>query len=133
MSVSAGNVDMGITGLDIIAEHEATVTQLMEIGFGKCRLCLQAPIGKFAQASDLAGKRIVTSFPTLAKAYFKKFEDLAFPPTTIKFVLQCFSSSIALPPFFIALAFACTLHNHPLRNVSLFPSSLLCTGSFLAL
>eukprot|EP00343_Euplotes_focardii_P010508 CAMPEP_0205826916 /NCGR_PEP_ID=MMETSP0206-20130828/30241_1 /ASSEMBLY_ACC=CAM_ASM_000279 /TAXON_ID=36767 /ORGANISM="Euplotes focardii, Strain TN1" /LENGTH=311 /DNA_ID=CAMNT_0053127263 /DNA_START=24 /DNA_END=959 /DNA_ORIENTATION=- len=72
--VGEGNVDMGITGLDIIKEQGVRVDTLMELGFGKCRLCVQGPVGQYQGAKELCGKRIVTSFPNLAKKYFEELE-----------------------------------------------------------
>jgi len=87
--VSDGNVDLGITGEDIVAESEANVNVLMDLGFGKCRLSLQAPKDAgITDPSQLAGKRIVTSFPTLTAAYFKKLESGS--STSIK----CISGSV---------------------------------------
>ena len=74
--VGEGNVDLGITGQDVIAESEVVVEQLLLLGFGKCRLCLQAPIVRQKKtAAELAGARIVTSFPVIANAYFKKLSS----------------------------------------------------------
>lgn len=47
-----------------------------ELGFGKCKLCVQAPVA--AEVKDvrtLSGKRIVTSFPLLCKKFFDKIDD----------------------------------------------------------
>ncbi|KAF0684947.1 Aste57867_23104 [Aphanomyces stellatus] len=83
--VGEGNVDLGITGQDIIAESQTTVNELMNLGFGKCALAVQAPVKDgIAHPSALAGKRIVTSFPNIAKEYFKQFET--DKPTHIKYV-----------------------------------------------
>lgn len=68
--VSEGNVDMGITGQDIIEESGSDVDVLMKLGMGRCKLCFQAPIGTVASPADLIGKRIVTSFPNLTRKYF---------------------------------------------------------------
>lgn len=74
--VAEGNVDIGITGRDIIEESDVVVDEIMELGFGKCRLCVQAPVAdKITDVSTLAGGRIVTSFPHLAQNFFKKFDD----------------------------------------------------------
>ena len=43
MFVGEGNVDVGITGEDIIAESEQIVHVNLKLGFGKCRLGLQVP------------------------------------------------------------------------------------------
>jgi ATP phosphoribosyltransferase len=74
--VAEGNVDMGITGQDIIAESQVEVTTLQTMGMGHCELCVQAPVGgAITEPKHLAGKRIVTSFPNLSKAFFEQFED----------------------------------------------------------
>ncbi|CAM9548116.1 unnamed protein product [Chrysoparadoxa australica] len=86
--VGEGNVDMGITGLDVIEEtgQGEHIDVAMELGFGKCKLCVLAP--KTAHVTDpstLAGQRIVTSFPGLTRKYFDQY-DKAGKPTGIKFV-----------------------------------------------
>lgn len=74
--VGDGNVDIGITGFDIVRESNVVVDKIMDLGFGKCKLCVQAPVSsKITDVSTLAGGRIVTSFPFLAEEYFKKFDD----------------------------------------------------------
>ena len=48
----------------------------MDLGFGKCKLCVQAPVAsKITNVSSLAGGRIVTSFPFLTTEYFKSFDE----------------------------------------------------------
>jgi ATP phosphoribosyltransferase len=47
----------------------------MKLGMGKCRLSVQAPRGRRTQPGDLAGRRIVTSFPNLSRRYFASLED----------------------------------------------------------
>lgn len=89
--VSDGNVDLGITGEDIIEESGANVNLVMELGFGKCRLSVQAPVGSVQDVRDLAGKRIVTSFPELTKRFFSNLEaQTSSQPTSIK----CISGSV---------------------------------------
>lgn len=89
--VSDGNVDLGITGEDIVAESGANTNVLMELGFGKCRLSVQAPKdSNVTDPAQLAGKRIVTSFPVLTEAFFKKYETEATGKTSIK----CISGSV---------------------------------------
>jgi ATP phosphoribosyltransferase len=68
-----GNVDLGITGHDVIleAEMESLVTESLRLGFGKCALQVQVPeSGSVQSVEALAGKRIVTSFEVLAKRFF---------------------------------------------------------------
>eukprot|EP00281_Chroomonas_sp_CCMP1168_P033167 CAMPEP_0206248056 /NCGR_PEP_ID=MMETSP0047_2-20121206/20152_1 /ASSEMBLY_ACC=CAM_ASM_000192 /TAXON_ID=195065 /ORGANISM="Chroomonas mesostigmatica_cf, Strain CCMP1168" /LENGTH=305 /DNA_ID=CAMNT_0053673647 /DNA_START=105 /DNA_END=1022 /DNA_ORIENTATION=+ len=87
--VGEGNVDIGITGLDVIEETipPEEVAKEMDLGFGKCKLAVQAPVASgITDAKALAGKRIVTSFPNLAKRFFAKYETPETGPTRIKFV-----------------------------------------------
>ncbi|KNC84917.1 ATP phosphoribosyltransferase [Sphaeroforma arctica JP610] len=73
--VDKGNVDIGITGMDIVEESSADVNILAHLGFGKCQLCVQAPVSsKIKDVKDLSGKRIVTSFTNLAEKYFRDLE-----------------------------------------------------------
>lgn len=89
--VAEGNIDLGITGEDILAESEVTVDVLLKLGFGKCNLSVQAPVGAdgMPDVRSLAGKRIVTSFPNVTKAFFEELEEPG-KPTHIK----CISGSV---------------------------------------
>ncbi|PAV16835.1 ATP phosphoribosyltransferase [Pyrrhoderma noxium] len=76
--VGKGNVDLGITGHDVILEAnmQEHVTEVAKLGFGKCALQVQVPeAGSIKGVKDLAGKRVVTSFEVLAGEYFKKIDD----------------------------------------------------------
>ncbi|EIW81526.1 HisG-domain-containing protein [Coniophora puteana RWD-64-598 SS2] len=75
--VGNGNVDLGITGHDVILEAaiEDRVAEVQRLGFGRCKLQVQAPeAGPIKSVNDLAGKRVVTSFEVLAGAYFDKID-----------------------------------------------------------
>merc|ERR1711939_1299592 len=81
--VGEGRVDLGITGVDQVAEHDAHlplgevsgVEQVMDLGFGKCKLQVQIPEkGSLQNVQDLVGKNIVTSFTGLAEDYFARLE-----------------------------------------------------------
>ncbi|EKX51212.1 hypothetical protein GUITHDRAFT_159337 [Guillardia theta CCMP2712] len=88
--VAEGNVDMGITGMDVIEETEPQNKDLSivaKLGFGQCKLAVQAPAAEgLKDASVLAGKRVVTSFPAIAEKYFSKYENDSTGKTKIKFV-----------------------------------------------
>ncbi|RMZ92689.1 hypothetical protein DV736_g68, partial [Chaetothyriales sp. CBS 134916] len=83
--VGEGRVDVGITGADQVAEHDAKllpgeksgVEQVMDLGFGKCKLQVQVPEkGPITDARDLIGKNVVTSFTGLTEEYFAKLEGV---------------------------------------------------------
>jgi ATP phosphoribosyltransferase len=66
--VQDGVVDCGITGLDIVGERGASVAELQRLGFGACTLEAAVPEeSAFVAPADLAGARIATSFPRLAR------------------------------------------------------------------
>jgi ATP phosphoribosyltransferase len=61
--VGEGNIDIGITGYDVVRESLVEVDHIMDLDFGKCKLCVQAPVSShISDVSPLAGQRIVTSF-----------------------------------------------------------------------
>ena len=96
--VGEGRVDLGITGLDQVQEHDAgtrTITRarrlsgettpedgkvkgcvtVMDLGFGACKLQVQVPVkGQYQDPKDLVGKNIGTSFVHLASEYFARLE-----------------------------------------------------------
>lgn len=85
--VGEGNVDIGVTGIDIVEESGLEVERIMDLGFGKCRLCVQAPVSSnITDVKTLAGKRIVTSFPTLTKKFFDVLDAEMGVTTSIRFV-----------------------------------------------
>ena len=66
--VQDGVVDCGITGIDIVRERGADVTELLRLGFGACTLEVAVPEESPVSApGELAGARIATSFPRLAR------------------------------------------------------------------
>jgi len=85
--VGEGNVDIGITGIDIVQESNVEVQHIMDLGFGKCKLCVQAPVSsRIKDVADLAGGRIVTSFPDVTKAFFKPYDEARGVTTRVNFV-----------------------------------------------
>eukprot|EP00325_Prymnesiales_sp_UTEX-LB-985_P026150 CAMPEP_0174732052 /NCGR_PEP_ID=MMETSP1094-20130205/58695_1 /TAXON_ID=156173 /ORGANISM="Chrysochromulina brevifilum, Strain UTEX LB 985" /LENGTH=736 /DNA_ID=CAMNT_0015934513 /DNA_START=54 /DNA_END=2264 /DNA_ORIENTATION=+ len=76
--VGEGNVDLGITGEDIVAESGHSVEVKLKLGFGKCKLALQVPIAHESQPlSAYVGSRIVTSFPNTAAKFFEPLDKAA--------------------------------------------------------
>jgi ATP phosphoribosyltransferase len=85
--VGDGNVDLGITGQDMVQENEVTVESVLDLGFGRCKLCVQAPTAdKIADVKTLAGKRIVTSFPNITGSFFKEIDEKLGVTTSITYV-----------------------------------------------
>ncbi|KAJ1859301.1 ATP phosphoribosyltransferase (ATP-PRTase) (ATP-PRT) [Coemansia sp. RSA 1822] len=90
--VAKGNIDLGITGLDIICESQTAddVAELTRLGFGKCKLQVQTPAinQSVTSARDLVGQRIVTSFVNLTRQRFAELEGVSIDrmKTQVRFV-----------------------------------------------
>lgn len=71
--VQDGVADAGITGHDIVVEAGKDLEELMDLGFGHCKLVVAAPEdSRIASVKDLPkGARVATSFPNLARRYFE--------------------------------------------------------------
>ena len=70
-AVSMGVADLGIVGLNEVAEKGFPVEQIMDLGFGGCRLSLAVP--KTTAYEGLAffrGRRVATSYPNILARYF---------------------------------------------------------------
>ncbi len=65
--VGRGTLDVGITGEDLLADSGSQATTILELGFAPSTFRLAAPQGLAKAASELAGKRIATSYPTILK------------------------------------------------------------------
>ncbi|EYE93226.1 ATP phosphoribosyltransferase [Aspergillus ruber CBS 135680] len=105
--VGEGRVDIGITGRDQVAEHDAqlphgqasSVEEIMDLGFGGCKLQVQVPVkGGFESAKDLIGRNVVTSFTALAGQFFAGLEGEcnASKKTNIKYVGGSVEAACAL-------------------------------------
>ena len=69
--VNDGVAELGITGLDLVAESGSDVPQLRCLGYGRCRLTVAVPNDSpFQTAADLAGLRVATSHDRLTRKFF---------------------------------------------------------------
>jgi ATP phosphoribosyltransferase len=65
--VGSGELDLGITGRDLAADSNAPVRERLALGFGNSTFRYAGPVGQDWSVTDLAGKRIATSFPNLVR------------------------------------------------------------------
>jgi len=69
--VCDGVAELGITGLDLVAESGSNVPRVRTLGFGRCRLTIAVPNDSpYRVPADLAGLRVATSHLNLTKRYF---------------------------------------------------------------
>ncbi|WP_306480150.1 ATP phosphoribosyltransferase [Mediterraneibacter sp.] len=68
--VEYGAADIGVAGRDTIIEEGRKVHEVLDLGFGKCRMCV---CGR-EEAKDLLNRheliRVATKYPNIAKDYF---------------------------------------------------------------
>lgn len=72
--VHFGVVDLGITGHDLVLEKEADVYELLDLGFGWCKMVVAVPEeSPINNVYDLPqGSRVATSFPRITSSYFER-------------------------------------------------------------
>lgn len=72
--VHFGAVDLGITGHDLVLEKEADIYELLDLGFGWCKMVVAVPEeSSISSVYDLPqGSRVATSFPRIASSYFER-------------------------------------------------------------
>ena len=68
--VEYGAADIGIVGKDTIMEENRKVHEVLDLGFGKCRMCVCGPESarQYLQHNQLI--RVATKYPNIAKDYF---------------------------------------------------------------
>lgn len=67
--VGRGDLDVGITGRDMLLDSHADAPEIMALGFGAARFCFAAPAGSGMDEAQLNGKRIATSYAGLLSSY----------------------------------------------------------------
>ncbi|MBY0565307.1 MAG: ATP phosphoribosyltransferase [Hyphomonadaceae bacterium] len=76
--VANGVADLGIVGRNVLAERSAGadgegLREVMQLGFGRCRLCIAAPVGfEYAGPASLNGARIATTYANLLSRFLKQ-------------------------------------------------------------
>lgn len=68
--VEYGAADIGVVGRDTIVEEGRNVFEVMDLGFGKCRMCVCGPesAGELLKHHEMI--RVATKYPRIAKDYF---------------------------------------------------------------
>lgn len=68
--VEYGAADIGVVGKDTILEENRNIYEVLDLGFGKCRMCVCGP----AKAGELLKHheriRVASKYPNIAKDYF---------------------------------------------------------------
>ena len=67
--VGNGELNLGITGRDLLLDSGAKAKVILDLDFGKSTFRFAAPAGSKLSLSNLAGKRIATAYPNLLSNY----------------------------------------------------------------
>jgi len=70
--VEKGTLDAGITGIDLLKDSGVSTEQLLNLGFGASNFYIAAPRnGSIRNFSDLAGKKIATSYKRVLQEWLE--------------------------------------------------------------
>ncbi len=71
--VESGAADLGIVGKDVLREQGPDLYELLDLGFGECRMVYATPAGEDptpAAIEHLGAVRVATKYPASATAHF---------------------------------------------------------------
>ncbi len=68
--VEYGAADMGVVGSDILREENKRVYEVLDLGFGKCRMCVCGPREAQVLLQHHEMIRVASKYPNTAKDYF---------------------------------------------------------------
>lgn len=68
--VEYGAADIGIVGKDTILEEQRKIYEVLDLGFGKCRMCVCGPAENEELLKHQEFIRVATKYPNIAKDYF---------------------------------------------------------------
>ena len=76
--VEYGAADIGIVGKDTILEESRNIYEVLDLGFGKCKMCICGPESAAELLQHHEQIRVATKYPRIAKDYFynKKFQTV---------------------------------------------------------
>lgn len=68
--VEYGAADIGVVGKDIVMEEGKKVHEVLDLGFGKCKMCVCGPQSAKPLLQNHELIRVATKYPNIAKDYF---------------------------------------------------------------
>ncbi|BCE01538.1 ATP phosphoribosyltransferase [Marinicellulosiphila megalodicopiae] len=71
MYLSAGIIDIGITGIDFCVERQSKAVKVLDLNFGHSKLCVAVPNeSEITSQDEIQNLRIATSFVNTTQAFF---------------------------------------------------------------
>ena len=68
--VEYGAADIGVVGSDTILEENRRVYEVLDLGFGKCKMCVCGPVSAKELLQPHEMIRVASKYPRIAKDYF---------------------------------------------------------------
>jgi len=68
--VEYGAADIGVVGRDTILEENRNVYEVLDLGFGKCRMCVCGPESMADKLLHHERIRVASKYPVIAREYF---------------------------------------------------------------
>jgi ATP phosphoribosyltransferase len=69
--VARGAADLGVVGKDVLDETTEEVVEILDLGFGQCRLSLAVPLDRQDGLSNGNIRRVATKYPRTAEQFFR--------------------------------------------------------------
>lgn len=70
--VGEGQLDVGITGRDLLVDSGAKADEVLPLGFGRAQFWFAGPAGEYSDLADLSGLRIATSYEGLVRSFLQQ-------------------------------------------------------------
>ncbi|MFA6736566.1 MAG: ATP phosphoribosyltransferase [Saccharofermentanales bacterium] len=70
--VEYGAADIGVVGKDTLLEEGRQLYEVLDLGFGACRMCVCGSPELTDKLDRIPNKRVATKYPNIAKQYFEE-------------------------------------------------------------
>lgn len=69
--IEYGSADIGIVGKDILLEGENNVYEVLDLGFGNCKIVVAGPKELKFKEKNITYKRVATKYPQIAREFYR--------------------------------------------------------------
>ena len=70
--VEYGAADIGIVGKDTLLEDNRNLYEMVDLGFGKCKMAVCGPVKLKGKLSSITDLKVASKYPNIAKHYFQE-------------------------------------------------------------
>jgi ATP phosphoribosyltransferase len=67
--VGSGDLDLGITGRDLLVDSGVPAEELLDLGFGGATFRWAAPAGSLTSVDEIGGRRVATAYPGVVERH----------------------------------------------------------------